>query len=163
HSWLEAEKLGIIATCCTAVGLTLADKTLCSAPTVRPSHSTVLLRAPLVVVPSSGAARLRTVADSRVHVFYSARLVRQSSRRCSSGWLHHSHAHPRTSDPPRAVAARCAWHRADRYRQDRCVHVADADDARERPRPGTHAAHAHPRADARARRSGSGELREIRR
>ena len=43
------------------------------------------------------------------------------------------------------------------------LRAADADAARAGPRPRAHAAHADPRADARARRAGAGQLRALRR
>src|SRR5262249_23323610 len=57
----KPKKLSHNSTYCTAAGLTFRRGSLVSAQTVRPCPSTVRLRATLVVVPSSGAARLRTV------------------------------------------------------------------------------------------------------
>ena len=71
-------------------------------------------------------------------------------------------ADPGAGDPARARAPRRPRHRPDRHRQDRGLHAADADAAREGPRPRPHAAHADPGADARARRAGRGELRPLR-
>ena len=68
-----------------------------------------------------------------------------------------------TGDPARSGAPRRARPRPDRHRQDGRLRAADADAARTRPRPRAHAAHADPRADARAREPGAGQFWALRR
>ena len=65
--------------------------------------------------------------------------------------------------PDRRDRPRRSRHRADGHRQDRIVRFADDHPARDWPRPRADAALADPGADARARRPGGAELREIRR
>src|SRR5256886_790412 len=57
----DRKKLSHNSTYCTAAGLTLSCEPLCSAQTVRPYIRPSVSAQLLVVVPSSGAARLRTV------------------------------------------------------------------------------------------------------
>jgi hypothetical protein len=59
---------------------------------------------------------------------------------------------------PHALEARMSGHGPDRNRQDRSFVAADDHLAGTRPRPGTHATHADPRANSRTRRPGGGNF-----
>ena len=137
--------------------LTLALCTLCSRQPVRHKDSAVSRAKQSVLVSPARSGRFL-----RLYALLSSRLIRQSSRCHRRSRLQNSHPHSRPSHSARARTARCPWYCANRHRQDRRLRAADADHAGAGTRARTHAAHPHPRADARTRRPGRRALRKVR-
>ena len=99
---------------------------------------------------------------NRTSAVRGSRPVRAGAARHRGDGLPASDADPGAGDPRRADGSRRAGRGADRHRQDRRLHPADAGHPVRLARPGAHAAQPDPGADARAGAAGGGELRPVR-